>query len=64
MNDLLIHSSKADHMDRLKELFEALDKHNLRSHPKSVNFKKKNYMGNTFEITIKQNHNEALGIQN
>ena len=53
MDDLLVHSRKKDHMERIEELLKALIKHGLKLSPKKCQFFKSElvYMGNIFKVT-------------
>ena len=53
MDDLLIHSPKADHWKLLEQLLKSMCKNGLRLSPKKCQFFKTNliYMGNEFTIT-------------
>ena len=52
MDDLLIHSKKENHLDRMVDLLKALIKHNLKLSPKKCQFFKTEliYMGNVFKV--------------
>ena len=53
MDDLLVHSMKSVHMERLTNLFKAVIKHSLKISPKKCQLFKTNlvYLGNVFYIT-------------
>ena len=53
MDDLLVHSPMASHMDRLEDLFKSLIAHGLKISPKKCQFFKTElvYMGNVFRCT-------------
>ena len=55
MDDLLVHSKRKDHMDRITEMLKALITHGLKLSPKKCQFfmKELTYMGNIFKITCK-----------
>ena len=52
MDDLLVHSKKEDHLDRIVDLLKALIKHGLKLSPKKYQFFKTElvYMGNVFKV--------------
>ena len=52
MDDLLVHSKKKDHLDRIRDLLKALCEHGLKLSPKKCQFFKTElvYMGNVFKI--------------
>ena len=52
MDDLLVHSKKEDHLDRIVDLFKALIKHGLKLSPKKCHFFRDElvYMGNVFKV--------------
>ena len=51
MDDLLVHSKKESHLDRITDLLKALIKHGLKLSPKKCQFFKTElvYMGNVFK---------------
>ena len=53
MDDLLVHSRKKEHMERIEDLLKALIKHGLKLSPKKCQFFKSElvYMGNIFKVT-------------
>ena len=52
MDDLLVHSKKENHLDRIVDLLKALFKHGLKLSPKKCQFFKTEliYMGNVFKV--------------
>ena len=52
MDDLLVHSKKENHLDRIVDLLKALIKHGLKLSPKKCQFFKTEliYMGNVFKV--------------
>ena len=52
MDDLLVHSKKENHLDRIIDLLKALIKHGLKLSPKKCQFFKTEliYMGNVFKV--------------
>ena len=55
MDDLLVHSKKKDHLDRITDMLEALITHGLKLSPKKCQFFMEElvYMGNIFRISKK-----------
>ena len=55
MDDLLVHSKKKDHLDRITDMLEALIIHGLKLSPKKCQFFMEElvYMGNIFRISKK-----------
>ena len=55
MDDLLVHSTKAEHWLLIEQLFQSMVKNGLRLSPKKCQFFKTNlvYMGNEFVISQK-----------
>ena len=55
MDDLLVHSTKAEHWLLIEQLFQSMMKNGLRLSPKKCQFFKTNlvYMGNKFVISQK-----------
>ena len=52
MDDLLVHSKKENHLDRIVDLLKALIKHSLKLSPKKCQFFKTElvYLGNVFNF--------------
>ncbi|MCG8622088.1 MAG: reverse transcriptase family protein, partial [Proteobacteria bacterium] len=54
MDDLLVHSREAEHMDRILDMLKGLVEHGLKLSPKKCQFFRKElvYMGNTFKTGV------------
>ena len=64
MDDLLVHSTKAEHWLLIEQLFQSMVKNGLRLSPKKCQFFKTNlvYMGNEFVISQKKYNGDSIEI--
>ena len=64
MDDLLVHSTKAEHWLLIEQLFQSMVKNRLRLSPKKCQFFKTNlvYMGNEFVISQKNITGDSIEI--